>query len=309
MYYIDEFLHHLKEKQYLYSTLKAYRQSLGRFDAYCTRLRMDGIRDVPEKLVFEYLDTLQGKGRITKAFCNHITRLIKYFRYLEQEGFIFLSPLRNFSFPKYQKKHHPVLSESEMQRILKCVPGESSLCVKGRAIIELSYSSALRPRELYSLKIADIDFDQGLIFIEQSKNKKDRIVPVGRKALEWAKSYIQKIRPRYVKDKSNGYLFINHKTGKRLTVWGIRWAIQETLRRSGISPIKTYSLRGTAATHLLVNGMNIVHISRLLGHTNVRTTQYYLDIHLKQLKREIKAKHPRERMEEYLVNKEAHNEI
>ena len=309
MYYIDEFLHHLKEKQYRFSTLKAYRQSLGRFEAYCKRLGIEGIRDVPGKLVFEYLGTLEGKDRVTKAFCNHITRLTKYFRYLEQEGFIFLSPLRNFSLPKYQKKHHPVLSRSEMERILKSVPDESPLCVKGRAIIELAYSSALRPRELYSLKIADIDFEQCLVFIEQSKNRKDRIVPVGGKALEWTERYVQEVRPRYVKDNSDGYLFINHKTGGRLSVWGIRWAIQETLRRSGISPIKTYSLRGTTATHLLVNGMNIAHISRLLGHTNVRTTQYYLDIQLKQLKREIKAKHPRERMEKNLTNREAHNAI
>ncbi len=196
-----------------------------------------------------------------------------------------------------------------MERILRSIPGESSLCVKGRAIIELGYSSALRPQELYSLKIADIDFDKGLIFIEQSLNRKDRIVPVGRKALEWTERYIQEVRHHYVKDNSDGFLFINHNTGERLTVWGIRWAIQETLRRSGISPIKTYSLRGTAATHLLTNGMNIVHISRFLGHTNVRTTQYYLDIQLKQLNREIKAKHPREKMEEKLVNREAHNEI
>ena len=124
---------------------------------------------------------MERKDRITKTFCNHVTRLDKYFRYLEQEGYIFLSSLRHFSLPKYEKKHHPILSRTEMERILRSIPGESSLCVKGRAIIVLGYSSALRPQELYSLKIADIDFDKGLIFIEQSLNRKDRIVPVGQK--------------------------------------------------------------------------------------------------------------------------------
>jgi len=308
MYYVDEFIHHLQEKQYLFSTLKSYRQSLGRFEAYCKRRGIEDITNVPAELVFKYLDTLAGKDRITKAFCNQVSRLTGYFRYVEQEGLIFLSPLRNFSLPKHQKRHHPVLSRSEMQDILKSVCSETTLCIKARATIKLAYSSALRPRELYSLKIGDIDFDQGLLFVERSNNRKDRMVPVGRRALEWTERYLEEVRPRYAKENSDGYLFVNHKTGERLTVWGIRWAIQETLRRSGVSPIKTYSLRGTAATHLLANGMNIVHISKLLGHTNVRTTQYYLDVDMKQLKREIQAKHPREKMEKDLKRRKVHNE-
>jgi integrase/recombinase XerD len=304
MYHVDEFIRRLREEQYRFSTLKSYRRSLDRFAAYCKSRGIEEIKVVPAQLVFRYLDTLEGKDRITKAFRNHVSRLIKYFRYLEQEGLIFLSPLRNISLPKYLKRHHPVLGRSEMERILRLVRVDTPLCIKGRAIIEIAYSSALRPRELYSLKIGDVDFEQGLIFLERSKNGKDRVVPVGRRALEWTERYIDDVRPRYAKENSDGYVFINHKTGERLTVWGIRWAIQETLRRSGLSPIKTYSLRGTAATHLLVSGMNVAHISRLLGHSNVRTTQHYLDVDLKQLKREIKAKHPREKMEEDLKRRE-----
>jgi len=178
------------------------------------------------------------------------------------------------------------------------------MIIKGKAIIELAYSSALRPREVYELKIPDIDFKPGLLFIEQSKNKKDRVVPVGMKAMAWTKKYLQEVRPRYIKDKSHSYLFISHKTGERLTVYGVRWAIQESLRRSGNKPIKPYSLRVTSATHLLLNGMNIVYISKLLGHSIIKTTRGYLHVDLKQLKREINAKHPRLRIEKQLKNKE-----
>lgn len=309
MFYIEEFLKCFKEKQYSFSTLKAYRQTLEHFEDYCTGFGMTGIRDVPKKMVFAYLATLNGNDRSTKAYCNKISRLVKYFRYLEEEGFIFLSPLRDFYLPDYQRTHHPVIPKAEMERILRTTDAGDPLCIKGKAMIELAYSSALRPRELYELKIPDIDFEKGLIFIEQSKNRKDRILPVGKKALEWAERYLREVRPRYIKDKAHGYLFINHKTGENLTVWGIRWAVQETLRRNGLGPIKPYSLRSTAATHLLVNGMNIIHISKLLGHTNVRTTQYYLDLNLMQLQREIRAKHPRERMEKKLVQKEEHHEV
>ncbi len=299
MFYIEEFLKYLKINHYSYSTLKAYRKDLGDFEAH---LACNGIKDtsnISTPAVLDYLKTLNGKVHPTKAYCNQITRIIKYLHYLEEEGIIFLSPLRDYSMPRYQTNNYPVIGKAEMEKILMNTNTIDPLCIKGKAIIELAYSSALRPREVYELKIPDIDFEQGLIFIEQSKNKKDRVVPVGSNALAWIKKYLQEVRHRYIKDKSHSYVFINHKTGERLTVWGVRWAIQESLRRSGNKPIKPYSLRVTSATHLLLNGMNIVYISKLLGHSSIKTTRGYLHIDLKQLQQEINAKHPRVRMEKH----------
>ena len=302
MFHVEDFIKHLKEKQYSFSTLHAYLDDLRHFEVYCSHYGIEDVRNISRKVVFEYFGTLNGKERHTKAYCNHISRIIKYFRYLEEEGFIFLSPLRDYFMPKHQTSNYPVLEKAEMERILQITKTGDPLYIKGKAIIELAYSSALRPRELYELKIPNIDFKQGLLFIEQSKNKKDRIVPVGNKAMKWTMKYLLEVRPRYIKEKYPSYVFINHKSGERLTVWGVRWAIQETLRRNGLRAIKTYSLRGTAATHLLVYGMNVVYISRLLGHSRIQTTQYYLKVSLKQLQREIKAKHPRKKIEEILKN-------
>ncbi len=304
MFYTEEFINHLKINHYSYSTIKAYRKDLGHFEAYLACHSIKDAMNISKVTVLDYLKTLNGKEHPTKAYCNQITRIIKYFRYLEEEGIIFLSPLRDYSIPKHQTKNYPVIGKAEMERILWLTNTVEPLCIKGKAIIELAYSSALRPREVYELKIPDIDFKQGLLFIEQSKNKKDRVVPVGIKALAWIKKYLQEVRPRYIKDKSHSYLFINHKTGERLTVYGVRWAIQETLRRSGNKPIKPYSLRVTAATDLLLNGMSIVYISKLLGHSSIKTTRGYLHIDLKNLKQEIKTKHPRVRMEKHLKIKE-----
>jgi len=201
--------------------------------------------------------------------------------------------MKDYENPKYPKQSFPTLSEVEIEKILQGIKTDYPLCVKGKAILELAYSSALRPRELYNLKITDIDFKKGLLFIEQSKNKKDRIVPVGKTALFWIEKYITEVRPRYIHNKTHTNVFINHKTGEKLTVYGIRWAIQETLRLSGFKPIKPYSLRSTAATALLLNGMNVAYISKLLGHTDIRTTQIYLHIKTTQLQKELLIKHPR----------------
>ena len=309
MFYIEEFLKHLKINHYSYSTLKAYRKVLGNFEAHFSYLGIEEIVNISKHTVMDYLKTLNGKEHPTKAYCNKITRIIKYFRHLEEEGIIFLSPLRDFCIPKYHTKSYPVIGKAQMEKILKNSKIDDPLCIKGKAIIELAYSSALRPREIYELKIPNIDFKEGLLFIEQSKNRKDRVVPVGSKALAWANKYLREVRPRYIKEKSHSYAFINHKTGEKLSVWGVRWAIQETLRRSNLESIKTYSLRVTAATHLLVNGMNVMHISKLLGHSRVKTTQHYLNIDLKNLEKEIRRKHPRIRMEKYLINKEKNREI
>ena len=181
----------------------------------------------------------------------------------------------------------------DSRNILARIKTDHPLCIKGKAIIELAYSSALRPREIYNLKITDIDFKKGLLFIEQSKNQKDRIVPVGKSALFWIKKYIKEVRAKYIKDKKHNYVFISHKTGEKLTVFGIRWAIQETLRLSILKPIKPYSLRSTAATALLLNGMSIAYISKFLGHTDIRTTQIYLKVKTVELKNELAQKHPR----------------
>ena len=309
MFYIEEFLNYLKDKQYRFSTLHAYKQELNYFEEYCTRCGVEEVKNTTKQMTFKYLATLHGKENPTKAYCNQITKLIKYFRYLEDEGLIFLSPFRDYSLPKYHGKNYPVIEKAEMENILSNMNTDDPLCIRGKAIIELAYSSALRPREIYGLKIPDIEFERGLLFIEQSKNKKDRIVPVGKTALYWIKRYIQKVRPRYIGDNNHSYVFISHRGGEKLTVWGVRWAIQESLLRSGLKPIKPYSLRGTAATQLLLNGMNVVHISKLLGHSRIETTQYYLRVDLKKLKKEIQAKHPRERMEKYLKDKEEIHEV
>ncbi len=309
MFYIEDFIKHLKMNHYSYSTLLAYRKDLGNFEAYLSYHGIEDAMNISKAIVLDYLKTLNGKAHPTKAYCNQITRIIKYFRYLEEEGIIFLSPLRDYSIPKHQTKSYPVIGKAEMKRIFCLTNTVDPLCIKGKTIIELAYSSALRPREVYELKIPNIDFKQGLIFIEQSKNRKDRIVPVGMKALAWIKKYLKEVRPRYIKDKNHSYVFINHKTGERLTVWGVRWAIQETLRRSRIKPIKPYSLRVASATHLLLNGMNIVYISKLLGHSSIKTTRGYLHVDLKQLKQEINTKHPRVRMEKHLKTKEKNHEI
>lgn len=303
MFYIKEFLNHLKERRYSTKTVKDYSYLIHHFERYCKDRGLLDVKNISETEVLEYLRLIKKRKQSGKVYAVKISRLTRYFQFLEDEGILFLSPLREYAPSKYPHTHYPHLNQTEIESILKAIRTDHPLCLKAKAIIELAYSSALRPREMYNLKITDIDFSKGFIFIEQSKNQKDRIVPVGRTALLWVEKYIKEVRTKFIKDKKHNYVFISHKTGEKLTVWGIRWAIQEALRLSNRKPIKPYSLRSTAATALLLNGMNIAYISKLLGHSDIRNTQIYLRVKTMELKRELAYKHPRMTLEESYKHK------
>jgi len=302
MYYTNDFLDYLKEKRYSSKTIRDYSSLLQHFEKYVQVTGTLDLKNLSEDEVLEYLKIIKKK-RISQAeYIAKVSRLKKYFQYLEDNEYIFISPLADYDNPKYVKKSYPAFSQEEIESILKEIRTDHPLCVKGKAILELAYSSALRPRELYNLKITDIDFKKGLIFIEQSKNQKDRIVPVGSTALHWIEKYLREVRPGYIKGKKHGYVFINHKTGEQLTRFGIRSAIRETLRKSGFQPIKLYSLRSTAATTLLLHGMSIAYISKLLGHSDIKTTQTYLRVKTRELQHELVLKHPRVLLEKQFQN-------
>ena len=294
MFYIPEFLDFLKWCRYSPKTIKEYGYLLRHFQQF---FQDSGIKDstaISEDHVQGYFRSLRNRQIGGKSYYVRVKRLAKYFRFLEDQGHLFFSPFREVQVHNHRKATVATLSTDEMERILSGIETNQSLCLKGKTILELAYSSALRPREIYSLKIADIDFKKGLLFIEQSKNRKDRIVPVGKEALFWVNRYVSEVRPKYLKNPSNPFVFINHKTGKPLTVWGIRWVVRQTLQRSGFTPIKPSCLRSAAATALLENGMGVVHISKLLGHVEIRTTQLYLNVQTRKLKTVLRQKHPRE---------------
>ena len=293
MFYIQKFLDHLAEIHYQPKTIRDYRYLLNRLVSFCLKQQVAYITAIADGTLRDFRKSVGNGQPNRKSIYIKVCRLRKYFRFLEDKGYLFLPPDIEQPVRAPPSTPHLPLGGAEMEHVLSQIHTDTALCLKGKAMLELAYSSALRPRELYNLKISDIDFKKGLLFLEQSKNRKDRIVPVGRHALHWVKRYLTEIRPRYIKGKSEDYVFISHKTGCKLSVWGIRWAIQQTLRLSGIAPLKPYAVRASAATALLVNGMSVAYIRKLLGHTELRTTQIYLNIQTQELKQVLEKRHPR----------------
>lgn len=302
MFYSREFFKYLSQSHYSASTIREYRYLLKNLEVYCEKNDIRHAANITESHMRAYMKQVSSRGEQSGDYSHKRARLKKYFTFLENSERIFLSPLRESKRKSLVTHSYPALSENEVARILSAVVPNSPLTIKVKALIELGYSSALRPMEIANLKIGDIDFQKGLLFIQQAKCRKDRIVPVGKAALRGIQAYLETVRPRYVQGKAHQYVFVSHKTGAKLTGPGIRYAIREALRKSGLSPIKTYSLRSTAATALLNHGMSVAYISAFLGHENIRSTQTYLRVRTKDLAKRLAQVHPRLMLEEQFKN-------
>lgn len=296
MFRFDLFLRHLADRQRTPATIREYRYALDRLSRFLSSRGVEDDRNVARRDIEAFVASLvrtSGEQHAAKVAVS----LRAYFVFLAERGVLFSSPVADWHVHRLNVTHYPVVPQGTLAEMLDAIDGDDPISVRGRAILEVAYSSALRPREIYSLKLSHVDRRRGVLFIEQSKGRKDRLVPVGRRALAWIDRYVTEVRPRYVREAGSEYVFVSHKNGRQLTKKGLRWAIQEALRRAGCDPIKPYSLRGSAATALLEAGMDVSYIQRLLGHVDVKTTVTYLRIGQKALAPRVAAVHPRRRWE------------
>ena len=305
---VSQFLNHLAEQRYSPKTIAEYSYILNRLQAFLNENGIPDLKEASQRIIQKYFS--HSTDTVSKYHYINFLRIAGFYRYLLKQGDIFLSPLHNYSPPAFRKRSHPVLDTTETQRMLEAIRTDHPLCIRGKAIMELAFSSALRPKELRTLEITDIDFSKGMLFLRQAKGYKDRVVPVGTTALKWIRVYLDKVRPRYIGKNTHSCVFISHKSGKSLSTYGLRWAIQQSLRYSGLTPIRPYSLRSTAATSLLESGMSVSHISALLGHADLRSTQIYLRVNALRLKHQLDHKHPRHKIEKIIqTRKEQTDEV
>ncbi len=295
MFHIEEFLS-VVQKRYKPETVEKYRSLLEDFAGACLANDITSAGAVGATDVIRFLSPSIHRKPVSHQTRARAARLAWYFRYLEENGRIFASPMREIRLPKAHGSHFPAVPAHELNSLIDGVDSSHPFMIRGRAMLELAYSAALRPGEIRRLHIGDVDDEAGLLYIRNTKGGKSRVVPVGETALVWTERYLTEARPRYAGESSADHIFISHKTGAPLTVYGVRYALQETARRLGFTPFKPYSLRKSSATHLLESGMSIAYISKLLGHEDLRTTTIYLEIEHSRMSKIVTGAHPRNHM-------------
>lgn len=277
--YIKKFLKYLEiERNVSSHTLRAYERDLKDFSEYCHAQPEDIDMIDIRGFISEQINS--GKSKTTVS--RKLATLRSFFSYLYQEGYVKINQAKLVPAPKTSKHLPNFLSVDDAFNLVQTPEGIGLIPVRDRAILELLYSSGLRVSEIAGLNIDDLNTREGMVKAK-GKGKKERIVPVGNKAMDSLKSYLIE-RKLYKKKKlisdSDNALFLN-RNGKRLTDRQIRRIVVKYARAIGIDgQIGPHTLRHTFATHLLFGGADLRVIQELLGHSSLSTTQKYthLDI-------------------------------
>jgi len=280
--YIGKFLKHLDiEKGVSGHTIRAYSRDLKFFSEHCGS-SLDGL-DMIDVRTFIANQIASGKAKTTVV--RRLATLRSFFNYLYREGYIKINYAKLVSTPKTPKHLPNFLSVDDAFNLVQSPEGIGLIPVRDRAILELLYCSGLRVSEVAGLNVDDLNIKEGLIKA-RGKGKKERIVPVGNKALDVLKSYLieRKLfkRKKAVLDTDTA-LFLNRR-GERLTDRQIRRLVVKHARLIGIDgQIGPHTLRHTFATHLLAGGADLRVIQELLGHSSLSTTQKYTHLDIEHL--------------------------
>ncbi len=274
--HIDKFLRYLRiEKDASPHTLRAYKKDLEEFLGF--------IKTDPEAIeiadVRGFIAEQIKKGLSKTTASRRLASVRSFFKFLYREGYIKTNPARFVSNLKLPKLLPRFLSVDDVFNLIEKPSGTGFITVRDRAILELLYSSGLRVSEISGLSTDDINIKEGFLKVS-GKGKKERIVPIGSKAIDALKSYMAE---RIALKSNESSLFLNRRGG-RLSDRGIRRIVVRYARNIGISgKIGPHSLRHTFATHLLQSGADLRVIQELLGHSSLSTTQKYTHLDITHL--------------------------
>ena len=235
-----------------------------------------------------------GKQDQAQVQNRYLGEVKGFFKYLKQSGELIRDPSEEVDYIKIPLRlPKDALSLREMKRFLKVADGNTERGYRDRTILELFYSTGLRRQELLSLKVQDLDLEEGLLRVI-GKGDKERAVPIGRVAGEYLKNYLHHIRPKLSGGRENDTLFLS-LNGKPFGRGGLEKLINHCHKKSGIEKkITTHTFRRSCATGMIRNHANVMHVRSLLGHSSMDAIQSYVDLTIMDLKKEHRKTHPRE---------------
>lgn len=278
-------------------TIRNYTIDLGQFLAYLEpegRGRDGGadLSRIDEVVVRGFVAWLHGRGLARASIARKLAAVRSLFRYLWRQGLVEANPAQAVPSPKLFKRLAAHLSVDEAEQLLEAVRGEGVRTLRDRALFELCYASGSRVGELVGLDVEDLDLDGGLVKV-RGKGKKERIVPMGSKAVRALRAYLARRGELAPKGDPPPALFLNARGG-RLTARAVEQLLVKYLVRSGLGKkITPHGLRHSFATHLLDGGADLRVIQELLGHSRLSTTQRYTHVSLDRLAEVYDRAHPR----------------
>lgn len=286
--YIEKFKNYLVvEKNYTDNTVKNYIADLREFSLYATGKDPGQIDYLT---VRKFLGHLREKGLSKRSSARKLSSIRSFFRFLMRDSLVSANPVASVSTPKLDKKLPAFLDEKGAVKLVMAPKPGTFLGARDRAILETLYGAGMRVSELVGIDIDKADLISGVIKV-LGKGRKERLAPVGDKAVSAIRAYI-KFRDAETRGEKSA-LFLN-KSGKRLTDRSVRRIVDKYIRILSIKErISPHTLRHSFATHLLNHGADLRSVQELLGHKNLSTTQIYTHVTTERLKSVYDKAHPR----------------
>lgn len=278
------------EKKVSLNTLQSYKRDLKQFENYLgtiegkyNELTNDGIKD--------YIKYMQEQGKKTSTISRGLAAIRSFYQYETKNKQVEKDPTEGIQSPKIEKRVPSVLTSSEVALLLEQPKNVDLKGTRDKAMLEFAYATGMRVTEIISLNVEDINLETG--YATCRNGKKERTVPIGELSLKALKDYMLNARHTMIKDDNEQALFVN-VNGQRLTRQGFWKIIKYYKEQAHIDKdITPHVLRHSFATHLLQNGADLKSIQTMLGHSDILSTQIYMQFQDESLKNVYKKAHPR----------------
>ena len=278
------------EKKASSNTLQSYKRDLKQFRQYL-EYKDAHYNKIDEEFMNEYIKDLEEEGKKSSTILRAIAAIRSFYQFALKKGKIKKDPTEKIHSPKIEKRVPNILTTKEVEKLLNQPKDVDVKGIRDKAMLEFAYATGMRVTEIISLNIEDVNLEEG--FVTCRHGGKQRNIPLGKMALKALREYIEKSRDKLIKDSDENSLFVNIN-GRRLTRQGFWKIIKYYKEQAHIDKdITPHVLRHSFATHLLQNGADIKAIQVMLGHTDIASTQVYMQFQDEEIRNAYKKAHPR----------------
>lgn len=288
---ISSFLEFIKEdKKLSENTLQSYKRDILQFEEYIDKNKIN-YQKMTEEDMKKYFDYLQESGKKTSTISRNVASIRSFYQFLVRNKKVKKDPTEKIQSPKVEKKAPSILTSSEIELLLEQPKNIDLKGIRDKAMLEFAYATGMRVTEIISLNIEDVNLKDGLVVCKYGSRQRN--IPLGSLSLKALAEYIENSRPILIKDEKVNALFVN-TNGKRLTRQGF-WKIVKYYKDQAhiTKDITPHVLRHSFATHLLQNGADLKSIQMMLGHSDISSTQVYMQFQDESIKNIYKHAHPR----------------
>lgn len=290
---VDSFLNYLAvERNLSGNTIISYRRDLGDYLNFLKTKQIEDIAKTTKNEITNFLYWRKDKGLSSSSVARQLAAVKSFYRFLIRERLLTADPSSLLDSPKLWKRIPETLSIAEVDSLLTSPNIKTKQGIRDKAIFELMYATGMRVSEVVNIKLADVNIEAGFVRC-LGKGNKERIIPVGKKAIVAIQRYLENSRKYFAKRSSCNNMFLNRFGNplSRISIWKL---IKYYAKKARIKKeIKPHLLRHSFATHLLERGADLRSVQEMLGHANISTTQIYTHINKDRLKLIHKTYHPR----------------